>query len=121
MALDIGTGFVKALICRVYDGEAEVIGVGRQRQRLTDMQGGAVTDIAGVVENVTVPSRWPSGWRVDAGKMDTVVGIAGELVKGTATTIRYKRSTPQTPIDLAELRKILDRVQYRAFERAANS
>ena len=31
--------------------------VGRQRQRLTDMQGGAVTDIAGVVENCDMALR----------------------------------------------------------------
>lgn len=119
VSLDIGTEFVKALICEVVDGQAQVIGVGRQRQRLTDMQGGAVTDIAGVVENCDMALRMAEGMaKVDVDRVDTVVGIAGELVKGATTTIRYKRSQPQVPIDLAELRKILDRVQYRAFERA---
>ena len=44
VALDIGTEFVKALIGEVKEGTVEIIGVGRQRQRLTDMSSGAVTD-----------------------------------------------------------------------------
>ncbi|MDD5693086.1 MAG: cell division protein FtsA, partial [Patescibacteria group bacterium] len=51
VALDIGTEFVKALIFKIVDGKGVVVGAGRQRQRLGDMHGGAVTDIAGVVEN----------------------------------------------------------------------
>jgi cell division protein FtsA len=55
---------------------------------------------------------------VSAKGLDTVIGIAGELVKGASTTIRYRRATASDPIDMTELRKILDRVQFRAFERA---
>ena len=51
LALDVGTEFVKALIFRIDDDQASVIGVGRQRQRLSDMQGGRVTDITGVISN----------------------------------------------------------------------
>jgi cell division protein FtsA len=126
VALDIGTEFVKALIGRVVTDPAsglpsklEIIGVGRQRQRLTDMSSGAVTDITGVVENcdaaIAVAEKMAG---VSAKGLDTVVGIAGELVKGASTTVRYKRSIAADPIDMPELRKILDRVQYRAFDRA---
>lgn len=126
VALDIGTEFVKALIGEVQLDPAsggassvQIIGVGRQRQRLTDMQSGAVTDIAGVVENCDSALRMAEKMAgVTAAKMPTVIGIAGELVKGASTTVRYKRATASDPIDMTELRKILDRVQYRAFERA---
>jgi cell division protein FtsA len=117
VALDIGTDFVKALTCRVSGDTAEVIGVGRQRQRLTDMQGGAVTDIAGVVDNCDAALKVAEQMSGVVAK-DVVIGIAGELVKGTSTTVKYKRNRPSAPIDMPELRKILDRVQYRAFERA---
>ncbi len=117
IALDIGTEFVKALIAKVDGDTAEIIGVGRQRQRLTDMQSGAVTDIAGVTENCDLALRAAEKMSGVVAK-DTVIGIAGELVKGTSTSIKYKRNRPSEPIDLAELRKILDRVQLRAFERA---
>lgn len=124
VALDIGTEFVKALIGEVIVDPAsgapsrvEILGVGRQRQRLTDMQSGAVTDITGVVENCDAALKMAEKMAGVVAK-DVVVGIAGELVKGASTTVRYKRATPSDPIDMTELRKILDRVQYRAFERA---
>jgi cell division protein FtsA len=117
VSLDIGTEFVKALIGEVKDGRVEIIGVGRQRQRLTDMQGGAVTDISGVVENCDLALKQAEEMSGVVAK-NVVIGIAGELVKGASTTIKYKRANPQLPIDMSELKKILDRVQYRAFERA---
>jgi len=117
VALDIGTEFVKALIGEIKDGQIEIIGVGRQRQRLTDMQGGAVTDIRGVVENCDAALRSAEKMAGVVAK-DVVIGIAGELVKGASTTVRYKRAASSDPIDMTELKKILDRVQYRAFERA---
>jgi cell division protein FtsA len=117
VALDIGTEYVKALIGRVVDNQVEIIGVGRQHQRLTDMQSGAVTDIAGVVDNCDAALRQAEEMAGVVGK-DTVMGIAGELVKGTATTIKYKRTDAQSRIEMPELRNILDRVQDRAFERA---
>ena len=117
VALDIGTEFVKALIGEVKGSEIEIIGVGRQRQRLSDMQSGAVTDIRGVVENCDAALRMAEKMAGVVAK-DVVIGIAGELVKGASTVIRYKRGTPSDPIDMVELKKILDRVQYRAYERA---
>lgn len=119
VALDIGTEFVKALIGRAApDGQSvEIIGVGRKRQRLTDMQGGAVTDIAGVVDNCDFALKVAEKMAGVVGKQ-VVIGIAGELVKGTSTTVKYKRLHPQSQIDMPELKKILDKVQFRAFERA---
>ncbi len=119
VALDIGTEFVKALIGEIGENGIDIIGVGRQRQRLTDMQGGSVTDIGGVVENCDAAIKRAEAMAgVAAVEFDTVVGIAGELVKGTSTTVKYRRQDPQVPIDMAELKRILDRVQVRAFERA---
>ncbi len=124
VALDIGTEFVKALIGEVkidpasgVPSQVEIVGVGRQRQRLTDMSSGAVTDITGVVENCDAALKMAERGAGVVAK-DVVIGIAGELVKGASTIVRYKRATPSDPIDMTELRKILDRVQYRAFERA---
>jgi cell division protein FtsA len=117
VALDIGTEFVKALIGRVNGDKVEIIGVGRKRQGLTDMQSGAVTDIAGVVDNCDAALKQAEQMAGVVAK-DVVLGIAGELVKGTSTTIKYKRTDPQSRIEMKELRQILDRVQDRAFERA---
>ncbi|HEX7259564.1 MAG TPA: cell division FtsA domain-containing protein [Candidatus Saccharimonadia bacterium] len=117
VALDIGTEFVKALIGRVNGNQIEIIGAGRQHQRLTDMASGAVTDIAGVVDNCDAALKQAEEMAGVVAK-DVVLGIAGELVKGTSTTIKYKRTDAQTHIEMSELRKILERVQERAFEKA---
>ena len=115
IALDIGTEFVKALICEIADGKAVVIGSGRQRQRLGDMQGGAVTDIGGVIENC---EKALERAREVAGVMpeQVVMGIAGELVKGATTTVHYERAKPNTKIDLTELKNIVHKVQWKAFD-----
>ncbi len=117
VALDIGTEFVKALIFKVENGKGIVVGTGRQRQRLGDMHGGAVTDIAGVVENCSKAldmAEEMAGVVAD----QCIVGIAGELVKGTTTTVHYERLKHDTKIDLTELRKIVDKVQWKAFDAA---
>jgi cell division protein FtsA len=45
-----------------------------------------------------------------------IMGIAGELVKGATTTISYSRREPDTKIDLAELKNIVHKVQWKAFD-----
>ncbi|MEK7460892.1 MAG: cell division FtsA domain-containing protein, partial [Patescibacteria group bacterium] len=45
-----------------------------------------------------------------------IIGIAGELVKGTKTTVHHSRSQPKTKIDLSELKEMIAKVQQRAFE-----
>ena len=116
VALDIGTEYVKALIGHVVGDKVEIIGVGRQRQRLTDMSSGAVTDIAGVVENCDAALKRAEQMAGVVAK-DAVLGIAGELVKGGSTSISYRRARPNIQIDMVELKDIIDRIQNEAFER----
>ncbi len=115
ISLDIGTEFVKALICEIKDDKAVVLGVGRQRQRLGDMQSGAVTDIAGVIENCEAALERAEEM---AGILpeQVVMGIAGELVKGATTTVHYERARPTTKVDLSELKNIVHKVQWKAFD-----
>lgn len=117
ISLDIGTEFVKSLIFKVEDDKAIVMGVGKQRQRLSDMQGGTVTDIHGVIKNCEKALEKAAD---QAGVLpdQVIIGIAGELVKGATTTVKYTRPKPKTKITMEELRDIITRVQRRAFDRA---
>ena len=92
VALDIGTEFVKALIGKISDdgNTVEIIGVGRAHQALTDMQAGAISDIAGVVENCDKALN-EAEMQANVSVRTAIIGIAGELVKGTTTTIRVAR------------------------------
>lgn len=118
VALDIGTEFVKALIGHVKpDGTIEIIGVGRQHQALTDMQAGAIADIAGVVENCDKALN-EAEQQAGVSVRQAIIGIAGELVKGTTTTVRVSRKDSQKQLDVAEMEKIIHLVQERAEKRA---
>ena len=117
VALDIGTEYTKALIARVDGDDLEVIGVGRERQEVGNMFGGAIADITGVVKNceaALVQAEEQAG--VQAKKV--VIGIAGEFVKGLTSTIRYKRPQPDRELDTSEMELIIDKVQERAAVKA---
>jgi cell division protein FtsA len=117
VALDIGTENVKALIGRVKGDVIEVIGVGRAHQELADMQAGAVADIAGVVKNCDAAlgiAEKMAGVSVRG----TVIGIAGELVKGTTTSVKFSRKNPAKPLDMPEVERIIKLVQERAEAKA---
>lgn len=119
LSLDIGTEFVKALIFRI-DEESEtgrVVGIGRARQQLGHMQAGAVTDIAGVVatcEKAIQQAAEQAGFV----PQQVILGIAGELVKGTTTSVNYERKKPNSKIDMPELKNIIHKIQWKAFDDA---
>lgn len=119
LSLDIGTEVVKALVFQIdkNSGRGVVRGVGKIRQNLGNMQSGAVADITGVIESsrqaIEVAKAMAGVKKVEK----TVVGIAGELVKGTTTTVHYERIRPEVRVDLPELKNIIQKVQWKAFDR----
>jgi cell division protein FtsA len=118
IGLDIGTEFVKALVARVDDNnELDIIGVGRVHQSQTDMQAGAIADIAGVVANCDAALAQAEKQAGTSGR-SAVIGIAGELVKGTTLNVRVARKDPNKEIDIPEIDRIFNLVQQKAHERA---
>jgi cell division protein FtsA len=118
VGLDIGTEFVKALIARVDDNnQLEIIGVGRAHQSQTDMQAGAIADIAAVVANCDQALAQAEQQAGTSGR-SAVVGIAGELVKGSTLNVRVTRKDPQKEIDVAEIDRIFTLVQQKAHDKA---
>lgn len=117
IGLDIGTENVKALIGRVKGDGIEIVGVGRAHQHLADMQAGAIADIASVVSNcdeALAQAENMAGVSVKG----AVIGIAGELVKGTTTTVKFTRKEPSKPLDMPEIERIIGMVQARALDKA---
>jgi cell division protein FtsA len=119
VALDVGTEFAKALVVAIGPDEegrlvGSVRGSGRQRQGLTHMQSGTVSDIDAVVANC---SRALNEAREMAGLQATsaVIGIAGELVKGTTSNGAVRRKDPHAPMTEAELQQIVEQVQIEAL------
>lgn len=116
VALDIGTEFVKVLVFRLDGDKVAVVGTGKHRQGLNDMQGGRVTDIAGVVQNCekALESAFE---KARVAPKQCVIGIAGELVKGMTTTVHYHRPNSEVKITIEELKDIISQVQDKSFEK----
>src|SRR5690606_29167821 len=87
------------------------------KQRLSDMQGGGVTDIHGVAKNCETAIE-AAAEQAQYLPDKAIVGIAGELVKGMTTSIKVTRQKPATQIQLSELQEIVNKVQAEAFRKA---
>ncbi len=115
LALDIGTDSVKALVCEAQGKKGRILGVGKRKQKLGDMQSGVVTDIASVIANCHSAIREAENMAgITTKKM--ILGISGELVKGATSSTSYVRRDANAKIDLAELKNIVHKIQWRAFD-----
>jgi cell division protein FtsA len=116
-AIDIGTEVVKALVVKREEERGIVIGVGKVRQSLTDMQAGAVSDIQAVIDNVDrALTEAEDMCQLVPGQ--AVIGIAGEQIKGLSTSVSVPRAQSQTRITQAEVAQSLQMVQRRALREA---
>ena len=118
LALDIGTEFVKVAVLKIGEKNKQglVIGVGRCQQDPANMNAGAVSDIDGVVlccQEAIDQAAQMAGVR----PQKAVIGIAGELVKGTTTSFVCKREDPRQPIYLPELKNLIQKTQWKAFDK----
>ncbi len=119
LALDIGTEFVKSLVYKI-DKESQkgiILGVGKTRQKIGNMTSGAVSDIAGVIETCQESIDLACQEADIEGVKNTIIGIAGEFVKGSTTTVHYERTKPEIRIDMPEIKNIIQKIQWKAFER----
>ena len=116
LGLDIGTEYVKAVLAQpTKKGDLKILGVGKAKQTEGNMHAGAITDIPAVVatcEEALIDVEEQAGEKANL----TVVGVAGELIKGNTTTVRYTRSNPNKPITESEIKEIIKKVQQKAGE-----
>jgi cell division protein FtsA len=115
-ALDIGTAYAKAIIIEVQDDVGVVLGTGRHQQSYSHMSDGIVTDIPGVIANcneaLTKAEQSAGGIIAPS----TVIGIAGELVKGSSITISKQRQQPAKPVTPEELEAIISSAQQKLLK-----
>jgi cell division protein FtsA len=117
-ALDIGTAFAKAMIVEVVGEQAEVLGVGRHPQSYSHMSDGFVTDIPGVIANCNealIKAEKAAGGVIAP---SAVIGIVGEFVKGSSTTVSRERQQPTRPITPEELDALITVAQQRLLKSA---
>ena len=117
-ALDIGTEYVKALVAEVEGDNINVIGVSKKHQNLTDMYAGAIADIAGVVDNCEAALAEAENM-AGQGVSKSVLGIAGELVRGITYTITYRRADSEAQITAGEMQLVIEKAQAQSKLKAA--
>lgn len=117
VALDVGTEFVKVLIATIHGDQLTIVGSGKVRQNLADMQAGAIADISAVVANCDAALN-QAEQAAGVSSRTCVIGIAGELVQGNTTTIRVNRKDPNRALDITEIDRMIRLIQERASERA---
>lgn len=118
LALDIGTEFVKVLVAKIGKEEkkGEIVGAGFEPQKISHMIAGAVTDISGVAQTC----RKAIEAAQKEAKVETsqaVIGIAGEFVKGATFSFSVARDNPKEKIEIAELKNIIQKIQWKAFNK----
>ena len=122
LALDVGTEFVKAVIFRIEEDffndqavrRGVVVGVGRAKQLPEHMLAGAVMDIDGATSSCRKAidrAVQMSGLK----PKKAVIGASGEFIKGATTNFVCQREKPEQEIDLAELKNIIQKTQWKAF------
>lgn len=114
--LDIGTEYIKALVCEINGREITILGSAKKKQNKGEMEGGIIIDIAGVIENCNVALREAES-RAGCNPPKLIMGVGGELVKGATSTVSYKRRDPSSKIQAEELKNIIHKVQWKAFEK----
>ena len=117
LSLDIGTEFVKAVIGKKTKENLKILAAEKLRQSPGAMIDGGITDIPSVVatcEKAVSLAEKAAGVSIKK----TVVGIAGELVKGNTATIRYRRANSSKPITEPEIKLLLEKIEKRALEKA---
>lgn len=92
-----------------------ILGMGKVRQKLGDIQYGAVMDISSVIYNCKEAIKEAQG-QAKMAPNQMIMGIAGELVKGMTMTYNYTRDNPSEKINMEELKNIVHKVQWKAFD-----
>ena len=124
LALDIGTEFVKAVVAKksiksdsADSGDLEILGAAKTRQSPGNMYNGGIADIPAVADACEDALK-KAEKLVGRSARKVVVGIAGELVKGNTSTVRYRRNSPGKPLTESEVKLIFEKIEKRAEEKA---
>lgn len=117
LAVDTGTQFVKCVVFKRSSGRAEILGKGIALHTEGSMRGGMVINIPEVSR--TIQSA------IDLATVDMeihpqnlIMSLPGDLVRSLVTTVHYHRSRPEAHLDATEIKNIVYKVQWKAYEQA---
>ena len=109
IVLDIGSQFVKALFLEISEeGERGNLLNWTKEKSFCDFE-----KLSLACQKAINRIERKTGAKAD----EIFLGTGGDLLRGVSTTFYYKREDPSQKIDLAELRNIVQKTQWRAYDR----
>ncbi|MDD5605975.1 MAG: cell division FtsA domain-containing protein [Patescibacteria group bacterium] len=120
LVLDIGTSFVKAVLYYIDNNQVRVVSSAVRQHEPNSMKGAMVANLHDVILacKETVEAVWE-----DSGEAcrQTIFGVNGQLIEGVTTTVHYDRAHPEQPLEHAELKNIIYKIQQRSSEKLRTS
>ncbi|QTL98569.1 cell division protein FtsA [Iocasia frigidifontis] len=117
LILDIGTEYLKAAIIEYNNDEKNILGFSRVKQDYGNMDGGAITNIVGVVKTARKAVKGAENYTPYRPR-EMVSGIAGEFVKGVLISVKQARSNSDKKINYKELNELIERGREKAYQQA---
>lgn len=115
IALDIGTEFVKCLVFSKTKEHCVVINKSMVQHDSNNMRGGMIVDIPGVTKTIK-EAIGEAIQDIEIKPQGLIMSLPGDLIKSLVTTVHYHRSQSESHIDSAELKNIVYKIQWKAYE-----
>jgi cell division protein FtsA len=122
LAIDIGTEYVKSVVFIEEDGDIQVVGYNKMKQKESNMYAAFIINLNEVIDTVdksigeAIALAKPY---LEAGyslPKKAVIGIAGELVQGVTVLVNLDRENADKIIDQNEIEQIIQNVKENTFE-----
>ncbi len=120
IVLDVGTVVVKALCVYIENGEVTIAGRHYVAQSPGSMRGGWIIDLPQLVATCQAAIAGATA-DLDTPPTDLIIGVNGQLVEGVTNTVHYDRTNFSEPLELAELKNIIYRIQQRSHDKLRDS
>jgi len=109
IVLDIGSQFVKALLLEIDQEERRGTLLSWAREKSFNDFEKLFPSCRRAVERIERKTGIKAG--------EVFLGIGGDLLRGASTTFCYKRGNPAEKIDLPELKNLVQKTQWRAYDK----
>jgi len=116
VVLDIGSQFLKALLLETNKEKKGIIHCWSKEVILKNNNGGTSIDI----ENILKPCQkvlQKLKNKIPLKTNQLFLGVGSEIIGGVSTSFCYKRENPEQKIDITELKHLVQRVQWKGFEK----
>ncbi|MBU1083057.1 hypothetical protein KKE14_01315 [Patescibacteria group bacterium] len=117
LAVDTGTEFVKCIVFKRNENNAEILGKGTAVHVAGSMRGGMVINIPEVSKTIKLAIDLATA-DLEVHPQNLIMSLPGDLVRSLVTTVHYHRSRPEAHLDATEIKNIAYKVQWKAYEQA---